>query len=64
MAKYSEAQKKAVAKYKEKNYKRIPYDVPAVFAERIRAAASATNESVNGYITTAVKQRLERDSSQ
>ncbi|MBQ9199232.1 MAG: hypothetical protein IJ141_03565 [Lachnospiraceae bacterium] len=58
---YSEAQKKATAKYKEKNYKRIPLDVTHEKYEQIKTAADKSSESVNGYIKKAIDERLEKD---
>ncbi|MCI5792919.1 MAG: hypothetical protein MR011_06620 [Lachnospiraceae bacterium] len=55
---YTEAQKKAAVKYKEKNIKRIPLDVQLEEYDRIKAAASAAGESVNGYIKKAVDTRI------
>ncbi len=61
MAKYSEAQKKAVAKYKAKNYKRLAVDVPKDFAAEVFEAAEKSGESMAGYVTTAIRQRMERE---
>ena len=55
---YTEAQKKAAVKYKEKNIKRIPLDVQLEEYDRIKAAATAVGESVNGYIKKAVDTRI------
>lgn len=57
----SEAQKKANAKYKTKNIKRIPLDVQKEKYEEIKAAAEQANESVNGYIKKSIDERLEKD---
>lgn len=57
----SEAQKKATAKYKEKNLKRIPLDVQKETYEKIKAASEKAGESVNGYIKKAIDERMERD---
>lgn len=57
----SEAQKKANAKYKNKNIKRIPLDVQKEKYEEIKAAAEQANESVNGYIKKSIDERLEKD---
>lgn len=58
----SESQKKANTKYREKSIKRIPLDVQKEKYEKIKTAATAAGESVNGYIKKAVDQRMERDS--
>lgn len=57
----SEAQKKANAKYKNKNIKRIPLDVQKEKYEEIKAAAEQANESVNGYIKKSIDERLEKE---
>lgn len=58
---YTEAQKRATEKYKQAKYKRIPLDVTKDYYETIKAAADAAKCSVNGYIKTAIQERLERD---
>ena len=60
---YSEASKKATAKYKSQNYKRIPLDVPKAQYEEIKSAADAAGESVNGYIKRAVAQRMQQENT-
>ena len=57
----TEAQKKANNKYREKSIKRIPLDVQKEKYEEIKTAADAAGESVNGYIKSAIDQRMERD---
>lgn len=58
-SRYTEAQKRATEKYKQKNYKRIPLDVQLSKYEEIKAAAEAVNESVNGFIKVAIDNRIE-----
>lgn len=58
---YSEARKKATAKYKDQHYKRVPLDVPIEFFEMLKAEAAARGESVNGFIKRAVTERVERE---
>ena len=58
----SESQKKASIKYHEKNIKRIPLDVQKEKYEEIKAAAKASDESVNGYIKKAIDERMGRTS--
>lgn len=58
---YSESQKRANYKYRDKNIKRIPLDVPNEMYEKIKQAADDNNETVNGYIKTAINQRMEKD---
>ena len=59
---YTEASKKASLKYKEKNIKRIPLDVPKEKYEQIKNHASAHAETVNGFIKRAIDETMERDS--
>lgn len=63
----TEASQRAVNKYKEKNYKRIPLDVRKDQAELIKQAADTLGMSVNGFIKQAIdyymltmKQELEK----
>ena len=48
---YTEAQKKATIKYARKQLKRVPLDMP-----------TEAGMSVNGYIKTAIAEKIERDS--
>ena len=57
----SEAQKKATMKYAKEKLKRIPLDVQIDDYNRIKAAALAVSESVNGYIKKAVDTRIESE---
>lgn len=61
---YSEARKKATYKYTAANIHRIPLDVQNEEYERIKAAATAAGESVNGYIKTAIRARMESETPQ
>lgn len=54
----SEAHKRASIKYAKNKLKRIPLDVQLEEYDRIKAAASAAGESVNGYIKKAVDTRI------
>ena len=47
--------------YAKSKLKRIPLDVQKEKYEEIKAAADAAGESVNGYIKTAINQRISRD---
>lgn len=47
--------------YAKKKLKRIPLDVQKEEYEQIKAAADAAEESVNGYIKQAIRQRMQRD---
>lgn len=49
-------------KYAKEKLKRIPLDVPKEKYEQIAAAAAAKGEKVNGYIKTAIEERMKRES--
>lgn len=61
---YNKAAYLASKKYKEKSIKRIPLDVQVELYQELRSAAEMKSESVNGYIKTAIRQRLERDGAE
>lgn len=44
--------------YNKSHYKRIPLDVTHDKYAEIKAAADAKNESVNGYIKSAIDARI------
>lgn len=58
---YSESQKKATAKYKTANYKRIPLDVQKSQYDEIKTHSEARGETVNGFIKRAIAETMERD---
>lgn len=58
----TQKQKESMYRYRDKNIKRIPLDVPKEKYDEIKAAATAAGESVNGYIKKAVDDRMERES--
>ncbi len=55
---YSEAQKRATNKYKEKAYKRIPLDVPVAEYDALKAYCKQAGESVNGFIRRIIKENI------
>ena len=57
---YSKAQNLATQKYKDKNYKRIPLDVPMVKYEEIKEYATSHGETVNGFIKRAIDEAMHR----
>ena len=59
----TDQRKESMYKYAKEKLKRIPLDVQKEKYEEIKAAADRAGESVNGYIKTAIEQRMERDSS-
>lgn len=50
-------------KYNVKAYDRIGLTTPKGEKEQIQAAAAAAGESVNGYIISAVRERMERETA-
>ena len=60
MAPASKAQQKAVAKYMKINYDELKIRIPKGRKEAIQAVAGARGESLNGFITVAVDERIER----
>ena len=64
MAKYSEAQKKAVAKYNAKAYDEIKIRVPKGKKTVIQDIAEQQGKSVNGYIKEAVTDKIKADTGQ
>lgn len=48
-------------KYNAKNIKRIPLDIQISDYKLIRAQADHNGEKVNGYIKTAIWQRMDRE---
>ena len=48
-------------RYNKEHLKRIPLDVQLAEYEMIKAAATASGLSVNGYIKQAIRQAMERD---
>ena len=57
---YSKAKQEYNVKYIKEKIKRIPLDVQREQYERIKAAADAAGESVNGYIKKAIEERMSR----
>lgn len=59
--KVSKAQQRAVNKYVKENYDRINVTFPKGQKEIIKAHAEAHSETVNGFISRAVSETMERD---
>lgn len=57
----SEAQTKAKRKWDKKNLDRVQIVIRAGEKDRIKAAADAAGESLNHYIVTATKQRMQSE---
>ena len=60
----TKAQQKATAKYVKNNYDRIEVKVNKGAKSLIEAAATANNESVNGYVKRTVKAQYETDTGE
>lgn len=60
---YSKAKRDYNVQYIKDNIKRVPLDVQKNHYERIKTAAAAAGESVNGYIKKAIDERMERDNA-
>lgn len=61
MAKYSEAQKKAVAKYNAKSYDEIKIRVSKGKKTLMQDVAAQHGQSLNGYIKNAVETKIKAD---
>lgn len=59
----SEAQKKALRKYKENNYDRIELSVPKGKKSELKAHADIKDGSLNSFINRAIDETMERDKS-
>ncbi len=57
----SKAQQKAVAKYMAKAYDEIKVRVPKGKKDDIKDHAAALGQSVNGFINTAIDEKIARD---
>lgn len=59
----SKAQQRSVNKYVKENYDRINVTLPKGKKEIIKAHAESMGESVNGFISRAIDNQIERDKS-
>lgn len=57
---YSKGSYESSKKYKEKNIKRVPLDMQIELFEALKQTAEAQGETVNGFIKTAIKERMDR----
>lgn len=55
---YTDAQKEATTRYKKKNLKRIPLEVTFEQYDTIKDVAEKLDLSVNGFIKTAITEKL------
>ena len=60
----SKAQQRSVNKYVKENYDRINVTLPKGKKEIIKAHAESMSESVNGFISRAIDNQIERDKSE
>ena len=59
---YTEASKRATAKYKKSNYKRIPLDVRIEEYERLKAYCDRMGEaSINGFLRKMINEKTKED---
>ncbi len=63
-SKISKAQQKAVHKYVKNNYDRLEITVPKGQKAVIKSHADSRGESVNGFISRAVTETMQRDKSE
>lgn len=54
----SENKRQAAYKYKSGHIKRVPLDMQIEEYEKLKSAAAASGETVNGYIKNAIRQRM------
>lgn len=54
----TEAQKKAVKKYKETKIRRVSLEMPIELYEQMKVCADLLGEPVNKYIKTAIQDRM------
>lgn len=59
MSEYNEKSKAYSLDYAKRKLKRVPLDLPLEEYDRLSAAAEAAGESINGYIKTAIRNRME-----
>ena len=60
----SKAQLKATAKYQKEKYDEIKVRVPKGRKEIIQVHAQIKGETVNGFITRAIDETLDRDTTE
>lgn len=61
MAKYSDAQKEATARYNKKAYDRIDVIVPKGKRQIIKDFAAAQGKSLNRFILDAVEEQMKKE---
>lgn len=61
---YTDARARANKKWMEKAYDRMTVTMPKGQKAVIQAAAEAAGQSVNGWISQAIEERLQRESAE
>lgn len=59
----TDAQRKANKKYFDKNYKQVKLSMPNTEARALEEYCKENDYSKNGFIREAIKEKIERDSS-
>lgn len=62
MSNYTEAKKEGNKRWDAKNLDRLSIALPKGSKEEIKAHANSKGESVNGFISRAIKETMERES--
>ena len=60
----NDARNRAQYKYAAAHLKRVPLDMQLTEYARVKDAATAAGETVNGYIKTAIRARMQADGVQ
>lgn len=63
MAIKSDANRRAVAKYKKENYDQIQLRVPKGDKDRLKDHAESQGESLNAFLNRAANETIERDNA-
>lgn len=64
MPKTSDAMRRAIDKYNKEKVDEIKVRVPKGRKQEIQVHAASLGESLNGYITKAVNERMKREKTQ
>jgi len=56
----TKAQQRAVAKYMKNNYDEVKLRISKGRKEVIQSVANTQGESLNGFVSTAIEERIER----
>lgn len=60
----SAAQKKATAKYEQQNYDKVLLRLEKGKKDIIKGHADKAGDSINGYITKAIDEKIQRDTAE